>query len=100
MERTLIVALDSHDVVQDILIEGKDASDLAGSPDIHYIAFTEGEFPEVPVTVSFEAAEHEQIRVTVTVEFSGEEISALVPPSIPAANALETAQELTHHLLR
>jgi len=100
MERTLIVALDSHDIVQNIIIEGKDAVDLINTPEIHYIAFTEGEFADIPLTVSFEAAEKEQIKVTVTVEFSGEENHVYIPDSVPASNALEAAEELAQHLLR
>lgn len=100
MKRTLLTALDSHDVVQNIVVEGKDASDLVNAPEIHYIAFTEGEFADIPLTVSFEPADKERIKITVTVEFSGEETHTYIPESVPATNALETAEELAQHLLR
>lgn len=100
MNETLIVALDSHDDVQDIVIEGKDASDLVNAPDIYYVAFSEGEFPNTPLRVSFKKAKNKQIKITVTLEFDGEKTSAYISGAEPAVNALDIAKELAVQLLR
>lgn len=100
MDETLIVALDSHDTVQDIVIEGKDASDLVNTPDIHYVAFSEGEFSNTPLRVSFTEAKNDQIKITVVLEFDGEKVSAFIPKSDPAVNALDIAKELAVQLMR